>query len=369
MTALLPSTKRLIDGLFSASALARTHLSRSITLVESSLPKDRVQAELLLDHVLAQRKLHHAAKTASFRVGIAGPPGAGKSTFIETLGLSLTQKGHKVAVLAIDPSSSVTGGSILGDKTRMTHLSNAPDAFVRPSPTRGTLGGVAQHTNGSPSYSATRCSDEYAEIVLLCEACGYDIVLVESVGLGQSEIVIDDTVDFVMLLVPPAGGDELQGSKKGIMEIADIVVVNKADGELKSAAKHTAVDYMHALQLVRRKDPAWKPVVNTSVPIILFQVYVVWQVKMCSAREGDGVEGVWDVLTEFRQVMASKMEAKRSKQASKWMWNQLTEELLLLAKKKAAAEAKRLAPDLAHGYISPRSAAHHLMDAIFKDTK
>ncbi|ETV71923.1 LAO/AO transport system ATPase, variant 3 [Aphanomyces astaci] len=218
MTALLPSTKRLIDGLFSASALARTHLSRSITLVESSLPKDRVQAELLLDHVLAQRKLHHAAKTASFRVGIAGPPGAGKSTFIETLGLSLTQKGHKVAVLAIDPSSSVTGGSILGDKTRMTHLSNAPDAFVRPSPTRGTLGGVAQHTN---------------EIVLLCEACGYDIVLVESVGLGQSEIVIDDTVDFVMLLVPPAGGDELQGSKKGIMEIADIVVVNKADGELK----------------------------------------------------------------------------------------------------------------------------------------
>ncbi|RHY23583.1 hypothetical protein DYB36_012272 [Aphanomyces astaci] len=233
MTALLPSTKRLIDGLFSASALARTHLSRSITLVESSLPKDRVQAELLLDHVLAQRKLHHAAKTASFRVGIAGPPGAGKSTFIETLGLSLTQKGHKVAVLAIDPSSSVTGGSILGDKTRMTHLSNAPDAFVRPSPTRGTLGGVAQHTNGSPSYSATRCSDEYAEIVLLCEACGYDIVLVESVGLGQSEIVIDDTVDFVMLLVPPAGGDELQGSKKGIMEIADIVVVNKADGELK----------------------------------------------------------------------------------------------------------------------------------------
>ncbi|RHY57128.1 hypothetical protein DYB34_001597 [Aphanomyces astaci] len=351
MTALLPSTKRLIDGLFSASALARTHLSRSITLVESSLPKDRVQAELLLDHVLAQRKLHHAAKTASFRVGIAGPPGAGKSTFIETLGLSLTQKGHKVAVLAIDPSSSVTGGSILGDKTRMTHLSNAPDAFVRPSPTRGTLGGVAQHTNGSPSYSATPCSDEYAEIVLLCEACGYDIVLVESVGLGQSEIVIDDTVDFVMLLVPPAGGDELQGSKKGIMEIADIVVVNKADGELKSAAKHTAVDYMHALQLVRRKDPAWKPV------------------KMCSAREGDGVEGVWDVLTEFRQVMASKMEAKRSKQASKWMWNQLTEELLLLAKKKAAAEAKRLAPDLAHGYISPRSAAHHLMDAIFKDTK
>ncbi|KAG9414481.1 hypothetical protein AC1031_007888 [Aphanomyces cochlioides] len=335
---LLPSTKRLIDGLFSSSATARTHLSRSITLVESTLPRDRVQAELLLDHVLEQRKVNasKADVKPSFRVGIAGPPGAGKSTFIEALGINLTQKGHKVAVLAIDPSSSVTGGSILGDKTRMTHLANSPHAFVRPSPTRGTLGGVAQHTN---------------EIVLLCEACGYDIVLVESVGLGQSEIIIDDTVDMVMLLVPPAGGDELQGSKKGIMEIADVVVVNKADGELKSAAKHTAVDYMHALQLSRRKDPSWKPTV-----------------KMCSARQGDGIEGVWNVMTEFRDVMAAenKIEAKRSRQSSKWMWNQLQEELMLLAKKKAAEEARRLAPDLAHGFVSPRSAAHKLLQTVIE---
>ncbi|KAF0693010.1 Aste57867_15959 [Aphanomyces stellatus] len=336
--ALLPATKRLIEGLFGTSPSARTHLSRSITLVESSLPRDREQAELLLDHVLEHRK-HHSkdhgeGANSSFRVGIAGPPGAGKSTFIEALGLNLTQKGHKVAVLAIDPSSSVTGGSILGDKTRMTHLSNSPHAFVRPSPTRGTLGGVAQHTN---------------EIVLLCEASGYDVVLVESVGLGQSEIIIDDTVDMVMLLVPPAGGDELQGSKKGIMEIADVVVVNKADGELKSAAKHTAVDYMHALQLARRKDPDWKPTV-----------------KMCSAIEGDGVDGVWDVMTEFRGVMAkaNKIEGKRSRQSSKWMWNQLQEELMLLAKKRAADEAKRLAPDLAHGFISPRSAARKLLATV-----
>jgi LAO/AO transport system kinase len=147
----------------------------------------------------------------------------------------------------IDPSSSRSGGSILGDKTRMTHLSNHPNAFVRPSPTRGTLGGVAQHTN---------------DIVLLCEAGGYDIILVESVGLGQSEIIIDDTVDMVVLLVPPAGGDELQGHKKGIMEIADLVIVNKADGALKSTAKHTAVDYMHGLQLLRPKDPDWQPKVT-----------------------------------------------------------------------------------------------------------
>ncbi|KDO32018.1 LAO/AO transport system ATPase [Saprolegnia parasitica CBS 223.65] len=339
MTALLPATKRLIDGLFhgASSAVARTSLARSITLVESTLPRDRFQAELLLDHVLEQRKAladrtttaTHQGHATSFRIGIAGPPGAGKSTFIETLGLSLTKKGHKVAVLAIDPSSSVTGGSILGDKTRMTHLSNSPDAFVRPSPTRGTLGGVAQHTN---------------EIVLLCEACGYDIVLVESVGLGQSEIIIDDTVDMVMLL------------QEGIMEIADVVVVNKADGELKTPAKHTAVDYMHALQLARRKEPEWKPTV-----------------KMCSAREGDGIDAVWDVLTEFRNTMNAvhKIEAKRARQSSKWMWNQLHQELMAMAKKNhfVKHEASTLAPDLAHGFISPRSAARKLLDDFLAHPK
>ncbi|ETI51742.1 LAO/AO transport system ATPase, variant 5 [Phytophthora nicotianae CJ01A1] len=218
-----PMTQRLVEGVLQGN---RTALSRSITLVESTLKSDEEQAELLLDSVLTQRRSLRPAhvdppELTSFRLGIAGPPGAGKSTFIETLGLFLTAQGHKVAVLAIDPSSSRSGGSILGDKTRMEKLSNDPNAFVRPSPSRGTLGGVAQHTN---------------EIVLLCEAGGYDIILVESVGLGQSEIVIDDTVDMVMLLVSPAGGDDLQGQKKGIVEIADIVVVNKADGDLKGCA-------------------------------------------------------------------------------------------------------------------------------------
>ncbi|GLD99286.1 hypothetical protein PINS_up008004 [Pythium insidiosum] len=336
---MLPSTQRLVEGVIAGN---RTALSRAITLAESSLKRDEQQAELMLDTVLKKRRdaRHgHARQSSSlglpsFRLGIAGPPGAGKSTFIESLGQHLTARGHKVAVLAIDPSSSRSGGSILGDKTRMTNLSNDPNAFVRPSPSRGTLGGVAQHTN---------------DIVLLCEAAGYDIVLVESVGLGQSEIIIDDTVDMVMLLVPPAGGDELQGSKKGIMEIADVIVVNKADGELKSAAKHAAVDFMHALQLLRRKDPDWEP-----------------KVKMCSAIEGAGVDKVWEVCEEYRSKMnaLSKIAQKRNDQSSKWMWNQLNEQLMkaVSSDPNVRDKATQMNQDLVLGFLSPRSAAAHILE-------
>lgn len=337
---MLPVTEKLVEGVLDGN---RTALSRAITLVESSLKRDEEQAELLLDAVLTRRRSMFMEQRKSqsefqglptFRLGIAGPPGAGKSTFIETLGLNLTAQGHRVAVLAIDPSSSRSGGSILGDKTRMTYLSNDPRAFVRPSPSRGTLGGVAQHTN---------------DIVLLCEAAGHDIILVESVGLGQSEIVIDDTVDMVMLLVPPAGGDELQGSKKGIMEIADVVVVNKADGELKSAAKHTAVDYMHALQLLRRKDPDWEP-----------------KVKMCSAAENQGIEGVWGVVCDYRTSMNefNKIAQKRNLQGSKWMWNQLNEQLMRAVSRdsRVKEQAERMKQDLVRGFISPRSAAAQVLD-------
>ncbi|KAE9109186.1 Methylmalonic aciduria type A [Phytophthora fragariae] len=335
-----PMTRRLADGVLQGN---RTALSRSITLVESTLKSDEEQAELLLDSVLAQRrslKPAHvdSAGLTSFRLGIAGPPGAGKSTFIETLGQFLTAQGHKVAVLAIDPSSSRSGGSILGDKTRMEKLSNDPNAFVRPSPTRGTLGGVAQHTN---------------DIVLLCEAGGYDIILVESVGLGQSEIVIDDTVDMVMLLVPPAGGDELQGQKKGIVEIADIVVVNKADGELAAPAKHTAVDYMHAMHLMRRKDPDWEP-----------------KVKMISALEKKGIDKVWAIVEEYRKTMGEldKIAQKRNAQSSKWMWNQLNEQLMRSVSRSAAVrhKADKIKEDLVHGFISPRSAAANVLELFLK---
>uniref|UniRef100_H3GW23 AAA+ ATPase domain-containing protein n=1 Tax=Phytophthora ramorum TaxID=164328 RepID=H3GW23_PHYRM len=335
-----PKTQRLADGVLDGN---RTALSRSITLVESTLKSDEEQAELLLDSVLAQRrslKPTHvdSAGLTSFRLGIAGPPGAGKSTFIETLGQLLTAQGHKVAVLAIDPSSSRSGGSILGDKTRMEKLSNDPNAFVRPSPTRGTLGGVAQHTN---------------DIVLLCEAGGYDIILVESVGLGQSEIVIDDTVDMVMLLVPPAGGDELQGQKKGIVEIADIVVVNKADGELAGPAKHTAVDYMHAMHFIRRKDADWEP-----------------KVKMISSLENKGIDKVWAIIEEYRTTMGDldKIAQKRNAQSSKWMWNQLNEQLMRSVSRSAAVrhKADKMKEDLVHGFVSPRSAAATVLELFLK---
>ncbi|KAG7396686.1 hypothetical protein PHYBOEH_001915 [Phytophthora boehmeriae] len=335
-----PITQRLVEGVLSGN---RTALSRSITLVESTLKRDEEQAELLLDSVLARRRSRapqhvDSAGLTSFRLGIAGPPGAGKSTFIETFGQFLTAKGHKVAVLAIDPSSSRSGGSILGDKTRMEKLANDPNAFVRPSPSRGTLGGVAQHTN---------------EIVLLCEAGGYDIILVESVGLGQSEIVIDDTVDMVMLLVPPAGGDELQGQKKGIVEIADIVVVNKADGELAAPAKHTAVDYMHAMHLMRRKDPDWEP-----------------KVKMISAMEKKGIDKVWGIIEEYRATMNSfdKITQKRNTQSSKWMWNQLNEQLMKSVSRNTTVRRKadKMKEDLVHGFISPRSAAATVLELFLK---
>ncbi|KAG2809925.1 hypothetical protein PC116_g14371 [Phytophthora cactorum] len=310
-------TQRLVDGVLQGN---RTALSRSITLVESTLKSDEEQAELLLDSVLTKRRSLRPAQVdpaglTSFRLGIAGPPGAGKSTFIETLGQFLTAQGHKVAVLAIDPSSSRSGGSILGDKTRMEKLSNDPNAFVRPSPTRGTLGGVAQHTN---------------EIVLLCEA-----------------------VDMVMLLVSPAGGDDLQGQKKGIVEIADVVVVNKADGDLKGPAKHTAVDYMHAMHLMRRKDPDWEP-----------------KVKMISALEKKGIDKVWAIIDEYRQTMGEldKIAQKRNAQSSKWMWNQLNEQLMRSVSRSAPVrlKAEKMKEDLVHGFISPRSAAATVLELFLK---
>ncbi|CAK9003659.1 Methylmalonic aciduria type A homolog, partial [Durusdinium trenchii] len=263
-----PETRRLAEGLVNGD---RVCLSRAITLIESLKEDHHMQAQYLLEYVLREKKENKTRKE-SFRLGIAGPPGAGKSTFIEALGSMLVQDlGLRVAVLAVDPSSSRTGGSILGDKTRMTDLSRMPDAYVRPSPTRGSLGGVAQHTN---------------DVVLLCEAADFEIIIVETVGLGQSEVLVDETVDMLMLLVPPANGDELQGVKKGIMEVADMVVVNKADGELATAARHAATDYMHALQLMRRKRPIWRP-----------------RVKKCSALHKEQIDTVWNIVEKFRRKM------------------------------------------------------------------
>jgi LAO/AO transport system kinase len=238
----------------------RRALARSITLVESTRADVRLEAAALLDAALP-------ATGGAVRVGISGTPGAGKSTFIDELGTHLTGAGHRVAVLAVDPSSRRSGGSIMGDKTRMERLSRDPAAFIRPSPSGGTLGGVARRTR---------------EAAFLCEAAGFDVVLIETVGVGQSETVVADMVDCFVLIAAPGGGDDLQGIKRGIMELADIIVINKADGDLLPAARRAASDHRQAAHLLRPKHPGW------AVPVLL-----------ASALHGTGIDEVWQEVERF----------------------------------------------------------------------
>jgi LAO/AO transport system kinase len=237
-------------------------------------------------------------------------------------------------VLAVDPSSTRSGGSILGDKTRMEHLTRSPDAFVRPSPTRGTLGGVARRTR---------------EALLLCEAAGFDTVLVETVGVGQSEVAVAAMVDMFLVLVAPAGGDELQGLKRGIMELADLVVVNKADGDLAATAAHTAADYAAALHLVRPRIAGWDPRVLT-----------------CSALLGRGVAEVWTAVEEFRAAVAPELARVRAGQSRDWMWSEVTDSLLdaLAADAPTAALARKLEADVGAGTITPTAAARAVVEAL-----
>ncbi|KAA0165248.1 hypothetical protein FNF28_03529 [Cafeteria roenbergensis] len=278
----------------------------------------------------------HGGWPSTLRVGIAGPPGAGKSTLIEALGQQLCAWGHRVAVLAIDPSSTRTGGSILGDRTRMTELSRNRRAYVRPSPTRGALGGVAAHTN---------------DVVLLCEAAGFDIVLVETVGLGQSEVAVDATVDCLALVLPPAGGDELQGVKKGIMECADIVAVNKADGDMARQARLAALEYKRALTLIPPKHPmtGWRGEATT-----------------VSALQPDTVATLWSVVTRFRAEMTAHGEVRRRRaaQAGQWLWSQLEAQALERLRKDRAVvtAAAGMLGRLSEGSISPRRAAHVVLE-------
>ena len=233
----------------------------------------------------------------AIRVGITGPPGVGKSTFIEAMGLSLIEEGHRVAVLAVDPSSPVTGGSILGDKTRMERLAQHPDAFIRPSPSGGSLGGVAQRTR---------------EAMLVCEASGYDVILIETVGIGQSEVTVASMVDFFLVLLLPAGGDELQGIKRGVMELADALVVNKADGDTRLAAERTRVEYGSALELIRPTSPAWKP-----------------RSWLTSALTGEGIGDIREAIFSHRRALSAsgELEPRRREQARAWMWSLLEEEI------------------------------------------
>lgn len=304
----------------------RRALARAITLVESSRADHRAEAVALLEEVLA-------ATGRSIRVGVTGPPGAGKSTFIEALGLHLVAEDHTVAVLAVDPTSTVSGGSILGDKTRMGALSRSEAAFIRPSPSGRTVGGVARRTR---------------EALLLCEAAGHDVVLVETVGSGQSDVAVADLVDVFTLLVPPAGGDELQGIKRGIMELADVLVVTKADGDLAAAAGRTAGDHRHALHLLHGAEPP--PVVTVS------------------ALTGTGIPEAWAAITEVhhRRVESGERDRRRSAQARSWLWEELREALLDdLRDDPAVAElAPALEEEVAAGALSPAAAAAELLHAF-----
>ncbi|MEH6402208.1 MAG: methylmalonyl Co-A mutase-associated GTPase MeaB [Sneathiella sp.] len=307
----------------------RRALSRAITLVESSRDDHQEQAQVLLTDLLP--------KTGqSIRIGISGTPGVGKSTFIEAFGRYLTAAGHKVAVLTIDPSSKRTGGSILGDKTRMEELSRDPQAFIRPSPSGGSLGGVARRTR---------------EAMLLCEAAGYDVVLVETVGVGQSETTVADMVDVFLLLLAPAGGDELQGIKRGIMELADIIVINKADGELVPIAKRAAAEYRGAVGLMRPKSKQWMP-----------------KVMMTSALNKIGIDTLWDTIAEYRTARSEgdELAIQRSEQAAAWMWAEVGESLMNQLKnhQQVSASLGKMEDRVKGGHISPTAAARELL-AVF----
>jgi LAO/AO transport system kinase len=269
----------------------RGMLSRSITLAESRLPADQDLAQQLLVR-LSQRT------GGAVRLGLTGVPGAGKSTTIEALGLWLLERGHRIAVLVIDPSSARSGGSILGDKTRMPRLSVAENAYIRPSPTAGVLGGIAWRTR---------------EAMLLCEAAGFDVVIVESVGVGQSESQLAEIVDTLCLLLVPAGGDELQGIKRGVVELADVIAVNKADGELLLAARRAAGDYRHALRMLPPATPGW------STPVLTY-----------SAREGSGLTELWDAVCAHRELLDSsgQLAQRRAVQQRHWLERLLNETVL-----------------------------------------
>ncbi len=307
----------------------RRALARAITLVESAREDHRAQAEQLLDALPKDRQ--------ALRIGLSGTPGVGKSTFIESFGMMLIAQGLRVAVLAVDPSSARSGGSILGDKTRMDRLSREPHAFIRPSPSQTHLGGVARRTR---------------EAVALCEAAGFDVVLIETVGVGQSETVVAEISDLFVLLLAPAGGDELQGVKRGIMEIADIILVNKADGDLKPTAMRTCADYAGALRLMRKRpqDPEGYP-----------------RALMVSALQEDGLAEAWSVMSELVEWRKAHgvWGRVRSDQARYWFQEDVRRALLAqLDTPKAKAELDRLGAQVAAGETRPARAADAFVAAL-----
>ena len=317
----MPSAEAILSG-------DRRALAKAITLVESARPQDRKASQDLLNELLP-----HTGN--SIRIGITGVPGVGKSTFIESFGQTVIGDGKKVAVLAVDPSSPVAGGSILGDKTRMEQLSRETNAFIRPSPAGKALGGVALKTR---------------ESMLLCEAAGFDVVVVETVGVGQSEHQVGSMVDFFLILLLPGGGDELQGIKKGILELADAILINKADGESENLANKTRLHYQSALSLLTQSG-FWSP-----------------EVRTCSALERSGIAEAWDMVGRFHDeaLAAGHLANMRSEQNLQWMW-QLTDQLLrqqitdhpTLTTRLSAIEA-----EVGAATLTPLSAAQRIIDHL-----
>ncbi|PLY03884.1 MAG: methylmalonyl Co-A mutase-associated GTPase MeaB [Desulfuromonas sp.] len=322
----LNNIPQLADGVRSGNIRS---LAKAITLIESRNPDHSSAAADLLDDLLPD-------SGNSVRIGISGVPGAGKSTLIEAFGMHLIEKGHKLAILAVDPTSQLSGGSILGDKTRMEELAREQNAFIRPSPSGDTLGGVARKTR---------------ETMLLCEAAGYDVIIVETVGVGQSEVTVASMVDFFLLLQLPNAGDELQGIKKGVMEIADAILVNKAEGDNRPKAELARRQYANALHLLKPKSAHWQ------VPAML-----------CSALHKQGVAEVWDMILDFVVAMKQhdEFEGKRRLQANDWMWTLVQDELkeLFRNNKNVAAMLERVQAGVLEGKTSPGAAARRLIEAF-----
>lgn len=317
-----------IDGVLKGD---RVLLSRAITMIESNLDSDKVIAKEIVQAILPK-------SGNSFRIGITGVPGVGKSTFIEVFGLHLIKQGYKVAILSIDPSSQRSKGSILGDKTRMEELANLEEAYIRPSASGDTLGGVANKTG---------------ETMLLCEAAGYDIILIETVGVGQSETAVHGMTDFFLLLMLAGAGDELQGIKKGIMEMADMVVINKADGDNVRKSQIARSQYQNALHIFPQSESGWSPVVSTA-----------------SAIKNIGIDKVWEEITAYKKLVMENgyFHKNRNLQQVQWMYNNINEELkrLFYGSKDIASQLSMLEKEIISAKISPVKAAQKIIEAFKK---